>query len=282
MVKTASKRANIIIRAKKTRELEHRLRPSLRLETVREITRFIHKNGLVSFLGGNELPGLISAVLGRPWRPSSKGFSGWLDWWSIKIQGQRLPSIIGELERREDILASRIFIRSKTFVSSRLWPILDPIIEEQSALLESGEILSPVELKLRTIIESEGTIRTDRLRKQAQLADKGSSYKFHRALTNLENYGFIIGAEDPHPEKHLHANIWQTWERRTHGKTKQSRISPEESYTRLLQETIRSCVLVREIGIRRWFPWKVDLQKAKEILLGSGSIVRADDYLIVS
>lgn len=282
MIKPASKRANVIIRAKKTRDLEHRLRPTLRLDTISQITRFIHKNGLVSLLGGNELPGLISGVLGRPWRPSSKGFTGWLDWWSIKIEGQRLPSIIGELERREDILASRIFRRSKTFVSSRLWPILDPIIQDQAALLRRRKILSPTELRLRKIIESEGAIRTDHLRKQAELGDKGSSYKFHRALTDLENYGFIIGAEDPHPEKHLHANIWQTWEKRTHHKTKHPRIGLEEAYTSLVQETIRSCILVREAGIRRWFPWKADLQHAKETLLSSGSIARVDDYLVLS
>lgn len=281
-IKRASKRGSVIVGAKKNREREHRLRPDLRLETVGEITKFIHKKGLVSSLGGNELPSLISAVLGRPWRPSAKGFTGWLDWWSVKIEGQRLPSVIGELERRKDILVSRLFRRSKTFVSSRLWPVLNPIIEDQSALLKRGDILSPIDLKLRVIIESEGTIRTDRLRKRAELGEKGSSYRFHRALTNLENYGLIIGAEDPQPEKHLHANIWQTWQKRTYDKTKHPRISPEESYTRLLQETIQACVLAREDEIRHWFPWKLDLQHAMETLLGSGTIVRADDYLVAS
>src|SRR5437764_11594517 len=132
----------LVKKAKETREQEHRLKPSLRLKTRSEIVNFIHDRGLVSALGGNELPSLISAVMGEAWRPSSKGFSGWLDWWSRKIEGKHIASISSEIERREDILASRVFRRTKTFVSDKLWRVLDSIVRHQRELVAMGKILS--------------------------------------------------------------------------------------------------------------------------------------------
>ena len=44
---------------------------------------------------------------------------------------------------------------------------------------------------------------------------KENNSRFHRSLSNLESYAMIVGVEDPHPEKHMHANIWQTWDTRT-------------------------------------------------------------------
>src|SRR6266540_212774 len=104
-------------KAEGIRDREHRLSSGLRLKTLADVVEFVHSKGLVSLLGGNELPSMISAVLGRPWKPSAKGFTGWLDWWSLKFEGQQLARVLGDIERRNDILASRIFRRSKTFIS---------------------------------------------------------------------------------------------------------------------------------------------------------------------
>src|SRR5947199_7144714 len=188
----------LVKKAKENLKREHRLRPSLRLKTQSEIVDFIHDRGLVSALGGNELPSLISAVMGKAWKPSSKGFSGWLDWWSLKIEGERIGRISSEIERRDDILATRVFRKTKTFVSDKLWPVLDSIVRHQRELVAKGKILSALEMKLLETIGSEEPIRTDQLRKRLKLEANENNYKFHRSMTNLDTQALIVDAEDTH------------------------------------------------------------------------------------
>ncbi len=272
----------LVKKAEEIRQREHRLKPSLRLKTQSEIVSFVHDMELVSALGGNELPSLISAVMGKAWRPSWKGFSGWLDWWSLKIEGKQIASVFSEIERRDDILATRVFRRTKNLLSDKLWPVLDSIVRHQRELVAKGKILSALERKLLETVEAEGSIRTDQLRKGLKLEAKENSYKFHRSLTNLESHALIVGAEDPNPEKHLHANIWQTWEKRTHGVAGHARLSYEESVTKLLGESINACVLTREDQIPEWFEWSTDIEAGKENLLQSRRIRRAGSYLVTS
>jgi len=252
------------------------------LKTQDEIIEFIHDKGLVSLLGGNELPSLISGILGKPWKPSAKGFSGWLDWWSIKISGQPVAHVSRDVEGRKDILATRIFRRTKTFVSNKLWPILDIIVKHHQGPAVKQQILSDIELKILETIETEGTIRTDRLRKKLKLEAKENSSKFHRSLTNLESYALIVGVEDPHPETHLHANIWQTWDRRAHEGTSRNSLSYSEALGKLLVKTIDACVLVREDQMPKWFKWSTDMHPVKEKLLLDGAVLRSGPYLVSS
>ena len=272
----------MVKKAEEIRVREHRLKPSLRLKTQEEIYEFIHDRGLVSALGGNELPSFISAILGRPWKPSAKGFSGWNDWWSIKISGQSVARVSGAIERREDILAARIFRRTKTFVSDKLWPVLDPIVKHHEELLQRGETLSDLEQRLLKTINEEGSIRTDRLRKKLKLEKKENNSKFHRSLTNLESYAMIIGVEDPHPEKHLHANIWQTWETKTRGRIDRAGLSYEKALAKLLEKTIDVCVLAPEDQVRKWFRWSAEMKAIREELLLKEAILRAGPYLVSS
>src|SRR5690242_2698039 len=151
--------SQLVRKAEMIRIREHKLKPTLRLKTQDEIVEFIHKQGLVSALGGNELPSFISAILGKPWKPSGKGFTGWMDWWSIKISGQPVARISREIEGRKDILTTRIFRRTKTFVSNKLWPILDPIVKHHLNLAGRHQILSDMEIKILETIETEGSIR---------------------------------------------------------------------------------------------------------------------------
>lgn len=283
MTKTRSAQNAILVKKSESiRNQEHRLDSKLRLTTLADIVRFVHSKGLVSVLGGNELPSVISAVLGKPWRPTSKGFTGWLDWWSFRIDGDRLARVVGKIERRDDILASRIFRRSKTLVSETLWPILGPIIDHHETLLKKGKLLSLVELRILDKVRSEESIRTDRLRKVLQLQGKADGYKFHRSISNLESHGLIVGAEDPNPETHLHANIWQTWKERTRGTQKATGVSYRAMIARLLERTIDSSVLVREDKIGKMFEWGPDTEEAKDRLLREGAIVRADNFLVHS
>src|SRR5438876_8820192 len=145
---SGSNAKELIGKAQKIRGQEHRLKPSLRLKTQEEICKFIHDRGLVSALGGNELPSLISAILGRPWRPSAKGFTGWNDWWSVKISGQSVARVSREIERRRDILATRIFRRTKTFVSDELWPELDSMVKHHQVPEVKWKNFSDLEQKL--------------------------------------------------------------------------------------------------------------------------------------
>ncbi len=187
-----------------------------------------------------------------------------MDWWSIKISGQSVAHVSQDVEGRKDILADRIFRRTRTFVSNKLWPIVDTIVKHHQDPAVKREILSDIELKILEAIETEGSIRTDRLRKKLKLEAKENNSRFHRSLTNLESYGLIVGIEDPHPEKHLHANIWQTWETRT-------------------QETRgRASLLVREDQIPRWFKWSSDIQAAKDQLILDGAILKSGQYLFSS
>lgn len=233
-------------------------------------------------MGGNELPSLISAILGKPWKPSAKGFTGWLDWWSIKISGQPVARVSRNVEGRKDILATRVFKRTKTFASNKLWPILDPIVKHHQDPEVKRNILSYMELKILETIESESSIRTDHLRKKLKLEGKENNSKFHRSLSNLESYALIIGVEDPHPEKHLHANIWQTWDRRTHKGTGCGNLSYSEALAKLLEKTLDACVLAREEDMRKWFEWSTDMQAVKEELLENETILRGGPYLISS
>jgi len=266
--------------AEEIRVREHRLKPSLRLKTQEEIYEFIHNRGLVSALGGNELPSFISAILGRPWKPSAKGFSEWNDWWSIKISGQSVVRVSRAIERRENILAARIFRRTKTFVSKELWPTLDTIVKHHQDPTVKGRTFSDLELNLLETIETERSIRTDRLRKQVRLEGKKNNSKFHRALTNLESYALIIGAEDPHPERHLHANIWQTWDTRTSKGMGRADLSYPEALGKLLEKTIDACILAREDQVGKWFQWSTDMEAVKEGVLKEGLVVRAGSFLV--
>src|SRR5207244_1682706 len=83
----------------------------------------------------------------------------------------------------------------------------------------------------------------DRLRKKLKLEAKENNSRFHRSLTNLESYGLIVGVEDPHPEKHLHANIWQTWDTRTHESRGRASLSYSEALAKLLVKTIDASIL---------------------------------------
>ena len=243
-----------------------------------EIVDFIHEMGLVSALGGNELPSFISAVLGRPWKPSEKGFKGWLDWWSVKISGERVARVSSEIERRDDVVATRIFRRSKTIVSNKLWPIISSIVNHHSEAGTRKKLLPPLDLKLLETIGSEGPIRTDRLRKTLRLEAKRETSRFHRSLANLESYAMIVGAEDPQPEKHLHANIWQTWEKRTGSPG--VNLDYDEALTNLFKATVDACVIVREEEAGKWFRWSADMKSVKDQLLAHGSILNIGSQLI--
>jgi hypothetical protein len=270
----------LVKKAEEIRVREHRLKPSLRLRTKKEIYKFIHDEGLVSFLGGNELPSCISAVLGRSWKPSARGFTGWMDWWDVKISGLSIAQVSREIEGRSDILATRLFRRTKTFVSSKIWPTLDPIVKHHRDLLRREMILSGTERQLLKTIEEESSIRTDRLRKMLGLEAKENNSRFHRALTNLESYSLIAGVEDPHPEKHLHANIWQTWDTKTRKLAGRAELSYERALSELLETTIHACVFARESQVTKWFPWGKDMTAAKEELLDQHRLLKEGSFLV--
>lgn len=269
----------LLKKANEIRVRDHRLKPSLRLRTIGDAIGFIHDRGLVSFFGGNELPSFISAVLGRSWKPSKKGFTDWNKWWSMKISGQPIARASREIEARNDILASRIFRRTKTLVSNKLWPTLDAVVRHHRELLENEEILSDLDRRLHRTIEQEKSIRTDHLRKALRLEAKENNSRFHRALTNLENYALIVGVEDPRPEKHLHANMWQTWESKT-SRAAKAQLSYEDSLAELLEITINACVIAPESEVAKWFPWGKDMIIAKQELLDKNRLLKEGSFLV--
>lgn len=198
----------------------------------------------------------------------------------MKISGQPIARASREIEGRNDILASRLFRRTKTLVSDKVWPTLDPVVRHHRELVEKGQILSILERRLLKVIEHERSIRTDRLRKMLRLEAKENNSRFHRALTNLESYALIVGVEDPHPEKHLHANIWETWESKTGVVSTQ--LSYEDALAELLQMTINACVLAPENQVAKWFPWGKDMNVAKQELLDKHRLLKDGSFLVSS
>ena len=266
----------ILRKARLAREQEQRLRPRLRLRTFGEIHEFIHERGIVSVLGGNELPSIISSILGGEWKPTGKGFTSWQDWWSLKISGQSAGRALAQLERTEGILSTRIFRHSKTLVSERLWPILDPIVKPYQELAANHKILSELEWKILKLLDDKGPIRTDHLRSQLELKGKQFTSRFHRGLSRLEAYGLILGYEDPKPKRHLHANIWQLWTRRVHvGKTP---TSYQGALRDLYEKTIDACVVAPVGGIEKWFQWNGYLSETIRDLVIEGNVLEVDGY----
>ena len=198
----------------------------------------------------------------------------------MNISGQSMAHVSREVEGRKDILATRIFRRTKTFVANELWPILDITVKHHQEPAEKRKILSELELKLLETIETEGSIRTDQLRKKLRLGAKENNSRFHRSLSNLESYAMIVGVEDPHPEKHMHANIWQTWDTRTGEGIDRIDLSYREALAELLERTIDACVLAREDQMRKWFRWSVDMEAAKGESLKNGGIIKAGPFII--
>ena len=187
-----------------------------------------------------------------------------------------------EIEGRRDILATRIFRRTKTFVSDELWPKLDSIVKHHRDPAVRRKTFADLEQKLLETIEDEGSIRTDRLRKKLRLEAKKNNSKFHHSLSNLESYALIVGIEDPHPEKHLHANIWQTWSARTGKGIDRVNFSYRDALSELLEKAIEACVLAREDQIRKWFQWSDDTETAEKDLLKSERIMKAGPFLLTS
>ena len=125
-----------------------------------------------------------------------------------------------------------------------------------------------MELRILESIESEGSIRTDQLRKRLKLEAKENNSKFHRSLNNLESY--------------LHANIWQTWDTRTREAKSHASLPYGEALSKLLVKTIDACLLAREDQISAWFEWSYEMQAAKEQSLLDGAILRSGHYLVSS
>jgi hypothetical protein len=145
-----------------------------------------------------------------------------------------------------------------------------------------GQTFSDLEQKLLKTIEAEGSIRTDRLRKKLGLEGKENNSKFHRSLGNLESYALIVGVEDPYPERHMHANIWQTWDTRTSERIGRAGLSDNEALAKLLGKTIDACVLAREDQVSKWFQWSSDMEAVREKLLIDEAFLRAGPYLVSS
>ncbi len=99
----------------------------------------------------------------------------------------------------------------------------------------------------------------------------------------MESLGLIVGYEDPHPEKHLHANIWQTWTARVGSAPNGKASVPyDEAIEQLLERTIDAAVMAPDKDLVKWFLWDHGLVNAKERLVKSGRLFRVGSYLITA
>jgi len=277
----ASKREEKILNnARALRAKEHKLHQPLRLTTLPQAEQFVQDKGLVSVLGGNELPSIISAFLGREWKPSGRGFSSWLEWWSLRVSGERLGKVLSNLERSKVVVPTRIFRRSKTLVSRQLWPSITPIARHFSEEASSDRTFSKLEKSTLELIGRIGPIRTDKLKDELGIHGKTDSGKFHLSLSKLESYALIVGSEDPQPERHLHANIWSHWKSIAPDTERKPDISYAGAISQLLEMTLDAAVLAPEKEVAKWFRWKQEALEAKEKLLNAGKIIQAENFLV--
>ncbi len=277
----ASKREEKILKtARSLRTKEHKLHQTLRLTTLPQAEKFVQDKGLVSVLGGNELPSVVSAFLGREWKPSGRGFSTWLEWWSLKVSGESLGRALSKLERSKVVVPTRIFRRNKTLVSQQLWPSLTPIVKHFSEEASGDRTFSKLERSILELIGRLGPIRTDKIKGELSIRGKADSGKFHMSLSKLESYALIVGSEDPQPERHLHANIWSHWK----SIAPDAKGKPDTSYvdaiSQLLEVTLDAAVLAPEKEVAKWFRWKQEALEAKEKLLNAGKIIQAENFLV--
>ncbi len=173
----------------------------------------------------------------------------------------------------------RIFRDSKTLVSKRLWPVLDPIVQHYRKLASEHRILSGAEWRILDLLEENGPNRTDKLRAALQLTGKTNTAPFHRSLAKLERLGLIVGHEDPKPERHLHADIWRLW-RNASGLSKQDPPGYGKALEDLLQCVVEAAVLVSEREVENWFRWNGSLVEAKGKLVSSSRVIRAGGFLL--
>ena len=167
-------------------------------------------------------------------------------------------------------------------MSRELWPALDSIVKHHQEPAVRRKTFSDLEQRLLETIAAEGSIRTDRLRKKLRFEGRENNSKFHRSLGALESYAMIVGFEDPHPERHLHANVWQTWNMRVGEGMGRFGLSYNEALAKLLEKTIDACVLAREDQIQKWFQWSDDTETAEKDLLKSERIVKTGPFLLTS
>ena len=166
-------------------------------------------------------------------------------------------------------------------MSKRLWPILDSIVQHSRKLASERRILSGAEWRILDFLEENGPTRTDKLRVALQLTGKTNTSPFHRSLTKLEGLGLIVGHEDPKPERHLHANIWQLWSQVSE-RSKRNPPSYEKALGDLLQCAIEAAVLVPEKEVESWFRWNGSLLEARESLVSSGRVLREGGFLLAT
>jgi hypothetical protein len=276
----SAREEKIIKNARALRAKEHKLHQSLRLTTLSQADQFVEDRGLVSVLGGNELPSIVSAFLGREWKPSSRGFSSWLEWWSLKVSGESLGRTLSKLEQSKVLVPTRIFRRSKTLVSRQLWPSLTPVVKHFSEDASGDRTFSKLERNILEVIGRIGPIRTDKLRDELSVHGKTDSGKFHSSLSKLESYALIVGSEDPQPERHLHANIWSHWKSIAPGIKMRPDLSYEAAIRQLLEKALEAAVLAPEKEVAKWFRWKQETLEAKEKLLNAGKIIQAENFLV--
>jgi len=250
------------------------------LKSLGEAEEFVRNKKLVSVLGGNELPSIVSAFLGREWKPSGKGFSSWLEWWSLKVSGENLGRALAKLERSKVLVPTRIFRKSKTLVSRESWSAIEPVSQYFSSQVPKHGTFSEFETRIFEYIAEKGSIRTDRLREALGVKTKTESVRFHLGLSRLEGFALIFGVEDPNPERHLHANIWSSW-KSLHREIQPVRsLSYHEGVGQLLLEALDSAVLASEKEVAKWFQWKQSTLECKEELLNSERIIQAGDFLV--
>ncbi|MBI4859448.1 MAG: hypothetical protein HY815_04200 [Candidatus Riflebacteria bacterium] len=246
----------------------HRRRPELKIHGAAQARVMVQELGMVSVNAATELPNLVDPIIGRRASGAERVYTepatvlkGWL------------PSILADA----DIIQLKLFRQEATLVVRQLWPQVHPVARHFGGQGRDAELLSPMGRKFLGVLDRQGPMRLDRLKKELGVRTVGDSKAFKLAREELENYCLIVSWDDPANPKDSQGVIWETCDRFA-SRNVDARLVPrslEESWAGLAQAALRAAVMAPEKGVARWFPWdRSTARTALEHLLSRGAATR--------
>lgn len=139
------------------------------------------------------LPSLVAIVAGGRKRGS---------WWSLP-EGRRIWRVLNQFLARRDVLTTRLVSGKVTFIRRPLWPDFLAIATSREDWQTKN--LSTDARRLLHIIETKGSIRTDKLTQRPPLKGKVGD-----AARELERR-LLIYSKEEHTETGAHAKVLTTW-----------------------------------------------------------------------
>lgn len=260
----AAERPTLIDKARAARELLHRIRAILKVESLASARAFVRERGLVLLAADAELPNLVDATLGRranvAERVPQDGASQppW-DWWR-------------ELSHGDEVACVKLFRNEDTAVARRLWPAVASCAGELAARARHGT-LSPLARTLFDELDKHGPSTTAALCAAHKLKGDAGRLRFERARRELEAHLLVVTREEGGERVHELLVRWLPERALRLGR----RLGPVKARKQLVQAAVDAAVIMKERAAA-WFPWSESLTVGLiEELVAAGEIRRVEE-----